>query len=322
MTGFRFWRTREFGTACVLAAMLIACEIAARARTGESYLFSASLLRLFQECSFIGIAAIGASAVIISGGVDLSAGSVMGLASVTLAMLATTFGWPAVPALAGALLIGAVVGLLNGVLVGYAKLPPFIATLGFYSIARGLSFLFSDVRISIPRDAALFDVLGRYSSWTMAACAAVGTLILARFSWGRYVYAVGGNEEAARYSGLRVGAIKTGIYTVAGLLSGLAGASLALRYGSGYVDLGRGYELHIIAACAIGGVSFTGGQGTVFGALLGAVTLQQLQNLLIYFGVPADRIEIAYGSAIILAVGFDQLRQGNVMARWFRRNPT
>jgi ribose/xylose/arabinose/galactoside ABC-type transport system permease subunit len=322
VTGFRFWRTREFGTACVLVAMLIACEVVARARTGETYLFSAGFLRLFEECSFIGIAAIGASAVIISGGVDLSAGSVMGLASVTLAILSTTYGWPVVPALAGSLVIGSAVGLLNGLLIGYGRLPPFIATLGFYSIARGFSFLFSDTRISIPAESSLFAALGKYSAWTMAACAVVGSILLARFSWGRYVYAVGGNEEAARYSGLRVGAIKAGIYTVAGLLSALAGASMALKYRSGYVDLGRGYELHIIAACAIGGVSFTGGQGSVVGAILGAVTLQQLQNLLIYSGVPSDRIEIAYGSAIILAVGFDQLRHGNVLARWFRRKTT
>jgi len=318
--GFRFWRTREFGTALVLLAMMIACEIASQARTGSSYLFSSSLLRLFQESSYIGIAAIGACAVIISGGVDLSSGSVMGLASVVLAVLATKFGWPAAPAVAGALLAGAAVGLLNGLLVGYAKLPPFIATLGFYSIARGFSFMFSDERISIPRGSAVFGLLGRSSFWTMLAGAAVATLLLARFSWGRYVYAVGGNEEAARYSGLRVAAIKTGIYTVAGFFSALAGVCFALHYGSGYVDLGRGYELQVIAACAIGGVSFSGGEGSVAGALLGAVTLQQLQTLLTFLGVPADRIEIAYGSAIILAVGFDQLRHGNALGRWFRRN--
>ena len=244
----------------------------------------------------------------------------MGLASVTLAVLATKLGWPAVPAIAGALLAGGVVGLLNGLLVGYAKLPPFIATLGFYSIARGFSFLFSDERISIPRGSPLFDVLGRFSFWTMLAGAAVATVILARFSWGRYVYAVGGNEEAARYSGLGVAAIKTGIYTVAGFFSAVAGVSYAAYNGSGYVDLGRGYELQIIAACAIGGVSFSGGEGSVIGALLGAMTLQQLQTLLVYLKVSADRIEIAYGSAIILAVGFDQLRHGNALARWLRRN--
>jgi len=153
----------------------------------------------------------------------------------------------------------------------------------------------------------------------MVLAGAAAAVFLARFSWGRYVYAVGGNEEAARYSGLRVAAVKTGIYAAAGLCSALAGLSLALRYGSGYVDLGRGYELQIIAACAIGGVSFWGGEGSVAGALLGAVTLQQLQTLLIFLGVEADRIEIAYGSAIIVAVGVDMLRHKNVLARWFGR---
>jgi ribose/xylose/arabinose/galactoside ABC-type transport system permease subunit len=320
--GLRFWKTREFGTAIVLVAMLLACEAAARARTGSSYLFSDSVLRLFQESSFIGIATVGACAVILSGGVDLSSGSVMGFASVTLAVLSTKFGWPAGVSVLGALAAGTAVGLLNGVLVGHGKLPPFIATLGFYSIARGLSFMFSDRRISIPRESALFDLLGRYSFWTMIAVGAIAVVFLARFSWGRYVYAVGGNEEAARYSGLRVAAIKTGIYAAAGFCSALAGVSLALRYGSGYVDLGRGYELQIIAACAIGGVSFSGGEGSVVGALLGAVTLQQLQTLLIFLGVEADRIEIAYGSAIIVAVGLDMLRHKNIFGRWFRRKGT
>ncbi|HLY11695.1 MAG TPA: ABC transporter permease [Planctomycetota bacterium] len=317
--GLRFWKTREFGTASVLVAMLVACDIAARTRTGSSYLLSDSVLRLFQESSFIGIAAVGACAVILSGGVDLSSGSVMGLASVTLAVISTRLGWPAVPAVAGTLAAGTLVGLVNGLLVGYGKLPPFIATLGFYSIARGLSFMLSDRRLSIPRESALFDVLGRYSFWTMIVVGAAAAVVLARFSWGRYVYAVGGNEEAARYSGLRVAAIKSGLYAGAGFCSALAGISLALRYGSGYVDLGRGYELQIIAACAIGGVSFSGGEGSVLGALLGAITLQQLQTLLIFLGVEADRIEIAYGSAIILAVGLDMLRHKNVFSGWLRR---
>jgi len=142
---------------------------------------------------------------------------------------------------------------------------------------------------------------------------------MARFKWGRYVYAVGGNEEAARFSGLRVDWIKIGIYAAAGLFSGVAGAAMALRYGSAYVAIANGYELQIIAACAIGGVSFTGGQGSVAGALLGAVALQVLRILLIQLRVRPEYIEIAYGAAVLGAVAFDLLRGGRGLGRWLGR---
>lgn len=317
-----FLKSREFATACVLAAMLAACETASWVNTNQSFLNSDGFVRLFRDSSFVGLAALGACAVIISGGVDLSSGSVMGLASVVLAFLYTRKGWAPAPALAVALVVGTAVGMTSGALVGFLRLPPFIATLGFLSIARGLSYWVSDTRIPIEwkkAGPAVFAVPGTYTFWLMVGLGALATLVLARFSWGRYVYAVGGNEEAARFAGLRIAWIKTGIYAAAGLFAGLAGSSLALYYGSGYVELGRGYELQIIAACAIGGVSFSGGQGSVLGAVLGAVTLQVLQILLIQLNVRETYIEIAYGAAIILAVAVDQLRQGSVLAKWFGR---
>src|SRR6185503_3655442 len=126
---------------------------------------------------------------------------------------------------------------------------------------------------------ALFSLLADYTPWVMLVLGAGAAVLMARFSWGRYVYAVGGNEEAARFSGLAVDWIKVGIYTAAGLFSGLAGSAMALRYGSAYVAIANAYELRIIAACAIGGVSFAGGEGSVIGAVLGAVALQVLENL-------------------------------------------
>jgi len=150
----------------------------------------------------------------------------------------------------------------------------------------------------------------------MLALGIVASVLMARFKWGRYVYAVGGNEEAARFSGLEVDWIKCGIYAAAGLFSGLAGSAMALRYGSAYVAIANGYELQIIAACAIGGVSFAGGQGSVAGALLGAVALQVLQLLLIQLRVKPEYIEIAYGAAVLGAVAFDLLRGGRGLGRW------
>jgi ribose transport system permease protein len=314
-------KTREFGTACVLVAMLLGCEIASRANAGRSFLGTAELPRIFESCSFVGIAAIGACLVILSGGVDLSSGSTMTLSAVVLAILHGPQGWPAAPALAAGLLAGAAVGLANGLLVAKLKLPPFIATLGFLSIARGLAFLLTGgISVDLAGDASgLFAPLGRATEWTLLALAVVMGVLLARFRWGRYVYAVGGNEEAARFSGVPVDAVKAGVYAVAGLFAGLAGCAYGLRSGTAYVSMGNGYELQIIAACAIGGVSFSGGQGSVAGAVLGAATLEALRTLLIQLRVKSDYIEIAYGTAIILAVAVDQLRHGGGIGRWLGR---
>lgn len=323
MTGFRFWRTREFGTALVLVAMLVACEVASRVNTGDSFLFSRQLPRLIWDASFVGIAAIGASIVIISGGVDLSAGSVMSLAAVVFAWTFQIAGLPGPVAIAAGVLTGGLIGAASGLLVGKVKLPPFIATFGFLSIARGLSYwVTGGPGISVTWEARpffLFPLLATHTAWLMLALAVGASILMARFSWGRYVYAVGGNEEAARFSGLRVDWIKCGIYAAAGLFSGLAGTAMALRYGSAYVAIANGYELNIIAACAVGGVSFAGGQGSVSGAVLGAVALQVLRMLLIQLRVKSEYIEIVYGVAVLGAVAFDLHRNKLSLSRWLGR---
>lgn len=324
MKGFPFWRTREFGTGLVLVVMLVACEIAKQGFTHRSFLGSDEFHQLFQDASFVGIAAIGACIVIISGGVDLSSGSVMSLSAVTFAYLFRNSGVPGPVALLAGICAGGGVGFANGLLVGKLKLPPFIATLGFLSIGRGISYWVTggpvialDWHESSLRP--LFQVLADHTAWVMFGLAAIMSAAMARLSWGRYVYAVGGNEEAAKFSGLPVDWIKVGIYSVAGIFSGLAGTAMALRYGTAYVAIASGYELRIIAACAIGGVSFSGGQGSVAGSVLGALTLQVLEILLIHLQVKAEYIDIAYGSAIILAVAIDLVRSGAGLHRWFGR---
>jgi ribose transport system permease protein len=320
VNGLRFWRTREFGTALVLVAMLIGCEVASQVNTRSSFLLSSQLARLFQDSSFVGIAAIGACVVIISGGVDLSSGSVMSLAAVTFAYVFQVMRLPGPVALLAGVLVGGAIGSASGLLIARIKLPPFIATFGFLSIARGISYwVTGGPGISLSweeRPFFLFPLLANQTAWVMLALGVVATLLMARFSWGRYVYAVGGNEEAARFSGLAVDWIKVGIYATAGLFSGLAGSAMALRYGSAYVAIASGYELQIIAACAIGGVSFAGGQGSVAGAILGAVALQVLQILLIQLRVKPEYIEIAYGAAVLGAVSFDLLRGGRGIGKW------
>src|SRR5579864_468306 len=318
--GLRFWKTREFGTAIVLVAMLVACEIASRSNARLSFLLSPQFGRLFDSCAFVAIASIGACIVIISGGVDLSAGSVMTLSAVVMAKCVQSGGLPPLVALLAGLLAGGAVGGVSGFLIGRMNLPPFIATLGFLSIARGLSYWITG-GIAVDLDlkgggSFVYSLLGDHTVWTVLALGAVASILMARASGGRYVYAVGGNIEAARFSGLRVDRIRIGIYAIAGISSGLAGCALLSRYGSAYVAMGNGYELQIIAACAIGGVSFSGGEGSVGGALLGAVTLETLRALLIQLHVRDDYIEIAYGATVILAVCADQLRHGGFLNRW------
>lgn len=321
--GLRFWKTREFGTAIVLAAMLVACEIASQVNTHSSFLFSPQLGRILDSCVFVALAAIGACIVIISGGVDLSAGSVMTLSAMIMAKGILGGGLPPVVALILALLAGGGVGGISGFLIGKMNLPPFIATLGFLSIARGLSYRISGgVAVDLElqgQPSLVYSMLGGHSVLTAIFLGAVASVLMARFSGGRYVYAVGGNMEAARFSGLRVDAIRVWIYAIAGVFSGLAGCALLSRYGSAYVAMGNGYELQIIAACAIGGVSFSGGEGSVGGAMLGAVTLETLRVLLLQLHVPDVYIEIAYGAAVILAVCADQLRHGGFLNRWLGR---
>ncbi|MBI3856456.1 MAG: ABC transporter permease, partial [Planctomycetes bacterium] len=235
-------------------------------------------------------------------------------------------GVPGPIALVAGLLSGGIIGFSNGLLVGKLKLPPFIATLGFLSIARGISYWVTGGPVIAlnwrGQPSLLFKLLADQTPWVMLALGGAAAVAMARFSWGRYVYAVGGNEDAARFSGLRVDWIKVGIYSAAGLFSGFAGSAMALRYGTAYVAIANGYELRIIAACAIGGVSFSGGHGSVAGALLGAVTLQVLEILLIQLRVKAEYIDIAYGSAIILAVAIDLLRTGAGLGKWFGRKTT
>lgn len=322
----RVLKSREFGTAVLLAAMLVGCEIATRHNTGQTFLFSDQVVRVLSECAYIGIAAIGASVVILSGGVDLSPGSIMGLGGMAMGYAFAVWKWPAGAAVLFGLSIGAFVGLLNGLLVGKAKLPPFIATLGLLSVARGANYWLTG-GITVPlewRDSPplLFTVLGDHPGKVMVVIGAAAAVVLARFRWGRYVYAIGGNEEAARFAGLPVGWIKVWIYVVAGLFAALAGCAYDLNYASSHVSHGGNYELQIIAACAVGGLSFAGGQGTVAGALLGAATLRVLYTFLIRLKVRGEYIEVAYGAAIVLAVLVDQLRGSGVLGRWFGRKTT
>jgi ribose/xylose/arabinose/galactoside ABC-type transport system permease subunit len=253
---------------------------------GDSFLSTRNLLNIALGSSFLAIVSVGMTFVIVSGGIDLSVGSVMALAAVL-----TAFGSQrgSVVAIALPLVVCALVGLVNGLLIGRARMAPFIITLASLLFARGLAFAVSDngnVTYLIEPGMAVTRlgqarVLGIGLPLLIAlAVFAIGMVVLNRTAFGQAVIAIGGSEEAAEQMGIRVGRIKVALYTLSGLLAGLAGLLVAARSSSGLSTIGSGLELEAIAAVVIGGTLLTGGRGSLIGTLAGVMLLGAIQNLI------------------------------------------
>jgi ribose transport system permease protein len=279
----------------------------------DNFLDLNNLTFVARGFSFTAIAAMGACLVIITGGIDLSVGSVMGLAGVVAAFLSTQ-GYGTVIPILGALVVGAIVGLFNGVIIAKAKIAPFIVTLGTLSIGRGLVYV---VTGGWPMqgftETLLFLGQGFWLGipipvWVMLVLLVVLTWLLARTTFGWYVYSLGGNEEAARLSGVSTDWVKIMVYVIAGVLGALGGLLLTARLGVGETTAGLGYELDIIAAAVIGGVSLQGGVGSALGVVFGAALMGVLRNGLVLLGVTSFWQQIVIGAVIILAVLVDRLR--------------
>lgn len=298
----------------------------------DAFLQPRNLLNIVRQISVMGLIAIGVTMVIITTGIDLSSGSVLALAAVVAASLAQSTDWasakypgldlPVIVPILAALAIGAVCGSINGWLIARFKIPAFIATLGMMTIARGFALIYSDRPVSGLTDTYNFigqgellkilpipdqPPLGIPIPIIILAVVAVGAHIMLNSTrFGRHIYAIGGNEQAARISGLNVGRIKIGVYMIAGLLSGLAGLVLSSRIGSGQPGLGVGYELDAIAAAVIGGTSLSGGIGTIWGTIVGALIIGVLNNGLDLLNVSAYWQTIVKGSIIVIAVIIDE----------------
>lgn len=298
----------------------------------DAFLSPRNLLNIVRQISVVGLIAIAVTMIIITTGIDLSSGSVLALAAVVSASLAQLPDWhdakypglalPLIVPILAALLVGAVCGWINGGLIAGFKIPPFIATLGMMTVARGFALLYSNRPVSGLTDSynfigqgELFKVIPVEGQPPMGipipiiilALVAVGAhIMLNNTRFGRHIYAIGGNEQAARISGLNVGRIKIGVYTLAGVLSGLAGLVLSSRIGSGQPGLGVGYELDAIAAAVIGGTSLSGGIGTIWGTMIGALIIGVLNNGLDLLNVSAYWQTIVKGSIIVIAVIIDE----------------
>ena len=296
---------RQFGT---LAGLFGLCAVLWMLT--PHFLTVSNLLNVAQQTALNAVIAVGLTFVIISGGIDLSVGSLVAFSGVVLASLLQR----AVPlplALLAGLATGLACGLVNGLLITFGRLPPFIATLGMMSVARGGALLYTDGRpISGFSENFRWLATGEILHVpvpvvVMVALYAVAHFALRRTPFGRYVFALGGNEEAALLSGVQVRFHKTMVYGVCGLLSALASVLLVARLNSAQPIAGINYELDAIAATVIGGTSLMGGQGSVVGTLIGALIMGVLRNGLNLLGVSSFIQQVVIGAVIILAVLMD-----------------
>ncbi|MFJ1646184.1 substrate-binding domain-containing protein [Streptomyces sp. NPDC088258] len=292
---------------------LVVLVVAMSLLSGD-FLSTQNLLNVGVQAAVTAILAFGVTFVIVTAGIDLSVGSVAALSATVLAWSATSAGVPVWSAVVLAVATGAACGLVNGALVSYGKLPPFIATLAMLSVGRGLSLVISGGSpIAFPSSVArLGDTLGGrlpVPVLVMIVAGLVTSVILGRTYLGRSMYAIGGNEEAARLSGLRVKRQKVAVYALSGLFAAVAGIVLASRLASAQPQAAQGYELDAIAAVVIGGASLSGGVGKASGTLIGALILAVLRNGLNLLSVSAFWQQVVIGVVIALAVLLDTVRR-------------
>ncbi|MEU5957067.1 substrate-binding domain-containing protein [Streptomyces sp. NPDC047525] len=297
------------GALSALVVLLVAMSL-----LSGDFLTTQNLLNVGVQAAVTAILAFGVTFVIVSAGIDLSVGSVAALSATVLAWTATSQGLPVWLAIVFAVGTGIACGFVNGLLVSYGKLPPFIATLAMLSVARGLSLVISQGSpIPFPDSVSnLGDTIGGWLPVPVIVMIAMGLItavILARTYIGRSMYAIGGNEEAARLSGLRVKRQKLVIYGLSGLFAAVAGIVLASRLVSAQPQAAQGYELDAIAAVVIGGASLAGGVGKASGTLIGALILAVLRNGLNLLSVSAFWQQVVIGVVIALAVLLDTLRR-------------
>jgi ribose/xylose/arabinose/galactoside ABC-type transport system permease subunit len=286
--------------------------------TVNKFFNAKTLVQIAKDTSFFAIMAVGMTFVIITGGIDLSVGATYALASVCGALVLNQAGSSG--GIGGVLLgilvtigVGVLGGFVNGSMIVAFQVHPFIITLGTMAIYRGIAFVQTNgqsigefpesFRTFVRQE---FSGLSLVPLLVMIVVMIIGGIFLSKMAIGRKVYALGGNETASRYSGIRVGRVKILVYAISGLTAGIAAVLSLGYYGAGSSGDGQGYELNVIAAAVVGGASLVGGKGTALGALLGAVILQMISNGLVILNIPQNYSQIVIGLVVIAAVLFDQ----------------
>jgi ribose transport system permease protein len=304
----RIYKSPVFGIAAILLLMCLGLTFST-----NKFLTQTNIISVIRQFSFISIMAIGECIVIITGGIDLSVGSVFAFSSVLSAM-SLSAGMPVGVALVIGVLSGLTIGYINGIFITKVGLPPFIATLGMMSVTRGLAYAVTagfPINIKSPS----FSYIGQgyigivpVPVVLLIVIAIVATVFLNKIVLGRQIYALGGNEEGSRVSGINVMHVKRVVFSISGGLAAVAGIATAARLGVAQSTAGMGYELDAIAAVIIGGASVKGGSGTVAGTILGAAIMGVLRNALVLLSVSAYWQQAIIGCVILLAVSLDQLR--------------
>jgi inositol transport system permease protein len=299
----------KYGIVLVLMLIIIIFTLST-----PNFLTVLNITNIVRQVSFIGLVGLGATFAIVSGGIDLSSGSVIAAASVVAAYYAKIPGVPVIiPVLMG-MMVGIVIGAINGSMITVARIVPFIATLGTLTAAKGFALLYSDGRpisnlnssynyigagniLGVPIPIIIF-IIAILVSW----------VLLSKTKFGKHVYAIGGNENAAIYAGVNIMKTKLIVYIYSSLLASVSAVVLTARVSSGNPGAGDGYELQGIAAAIIGGVSFSGGIGTIFGTVIGTLIIGVIGNGMDLLNVNMYWKQIVNGIIIVAAVGFDNIR--------------
>ncbi len=300
-----FWVLVAAGLACLALSLL-----------SEAFTTERNLFNVARNFAFVAIVAIGMTAVIASGGIDLSVGSTVVLTAMVISVLmeaGNPFWLSAVAALGAALLVG----LINGLLIAYAGMPSFVVTLGMLSAARSLAMVLSNNKMiwEFGPDHNLLLWIGGGSTfglphplYALAVLGVVTTFAFRWTRWGQYMFAIGGNEQAATMTGIPVKKIKVGIYMFSAFTAGLTGILMAGWLGSVTTNLGQSMELTVIAAAVIGGANLAGGEGSPIGAIVGALLIEVIRNSLILLGISTFWQGMFIGTFIVIAVAFDRIR--------------
>lgn len=301
-----FWVFMAAVVACVALSLLT-----------DTFATDRNLFNVTRNFAFVGIIALGMTAVIASGGIDLSVGSTVVISAMTIAVVMSA-GYPFWLGFLAAMGASLVVGAINGVLIAYAKMPPFVVTLGMLSVARSLAMVLSNNKMiyQFGPDHDLLLWLGGGATFglphpliVLIILAAITSFMFKWVRWGQYLFAIGGNEQAAILTGIPVRLVKVSVYMFSALMAGITGVLEVGWLGGVTTNLGQAMELTVIAAAVIGGANLAGGAGTAFGAVVGALLIEVIRNSLILLGISTFWQGTFVGSFIVIAVAFDRFRQ-------------
>lgn len=305
--------TKSYAIYIVLLLIFVSFSVAS-----PRFITSSNLLTILRQVSMMGVAAIGATMVLLIGGIDLSIGAGITFFNIFCAYLMVNQGIHPVPAVLINVLVLTVIGMLQGLLITTLNIPAFIVTMAFMNVLKGAAYLICDgLPIFGFKEGFKFIGQGYISGlpvplFFMVACFIIGAIILYKLYFGRYLYAIGGNEEAAKLSGINVKSVKIAVYALSSFFASISGLLFLSRLNTGQSSTGSGFEFDVITACILGGVSISGGRGKISGVIAGVLIMGMIDNGFILIGINEYYQWIIKGIVLLLAVGFDCLQRNRV----------